>query len=78
MTALSDPGSGYVQSNVVTSKDDSPQLSLREEAIEIVTEWRDELAAAQETTPSEARVAEIYLVNQILSLLAPTASHYQM
>ena len=52
-------------------------LSLREEAVLVITEWRDDVLAKHTVTPSEAHSAEIYLTNQVLALLAPTRSHYQ-
>jgi hypothetical protein len=57
--------------------DKAPMLSLREEAVLVITEWRDDVLAKHTVTPSEAHSAEIYLTNQVLALLAPTRSHYQ-
>lgn len=54
-----------------------PEKTLREEALEVVTEWRDELAAKYNESPNEVLAAELYLVNQIMALLEPTATHYQ-
>jgi len=55
-----------------------PTRTLREEALEVVTEWRDEIQAKYAEQPSEVVGAELYLVNQIVGMLEPTATHYQL
>jgi len=64
---------------MATKKDEDalPDKTLREEALEVVTEWRDELAAKYNESPNEVLASELYLVNQIMALLEPTATHYQ-
>jgi hypothetical protein len=57
--------------------EETPPKSLRDEALEVVNEWRDELAAAYAESPNEFRGAELALVSQIIGLLEPTATHYQ-
>jgi hypothetical protein len=65
------------KSNTSDEVDESPPKTLREEALEVVTEWRDELAAKYNENASEVLAAELYLINQIMALLEPTATHYQ-
>lgn len=65
---------------MVSKNEDAPVLpdkTLREEALEVVIEWRDELAAKYNESPNEVLASELYLVNQIVALLEPTATHYQ-
>jgi len=60
-----------------TEEDPPLPKTLREEALEVAKEWRDELTTAYTASPTEVLSAELYLVNQIVSLLEPTATHYQ-
>lgn len=44
------------------------QLTLKEECVELLTEWRDQLTSAlAEDGPSEALSAELYGVNSVLA-----------
>ena len=60
-----------------TEEDPPLPKTLREEALEVVKEWRDELKMQYENSPSESLVPELYIVAQIVALLEPTATHYQ-
>lgn len=48
---------------------DPKDLTLKEEAIEVLTEWQDQLQRANDTEPSEAISSELYQVSSVLANL---------
>ena len=65
------------KNDVATDEEESPPKSLRDEALEVVKEWRDELQAGYAENPAEYLIGDLALVNQLIALLEPTATHYQ-
>lgn len=52
----------------------APPPTIREEMLDLAEEWQAEL---QSQAPSEFLTAELILVSMLVTLLTPTATHYQ-
>lgn len=52
----------------------APPPTIREEMLDLAEEWQTEL---QSQAPSEFLTAELILVSMLVTLLTPTATHYQ-